>query len=58
MTLQQESGRSKYIKEMLMSMTSNNTRIRSAQARDFGMGGARLRDMRWHFQVSRGWFTT
>jgi hypothetical protein len=36
----------------------NINRIRNAQARDFGTGGVRLHDMRWHFQAGRVCFTS
>lgn len=38
-----------------MSMLIISNRIRNAQARDFGTGGVRPHDMRWHLQVERVW---
>lgn len=38
-----------------MLIIINNGRIRLAQARDFGVGAVRLRDMRWHLQAGRAW---
>ncbi len=38
-----------------MLIIISNERTRLAQARLFGVGAVRLRDMRWHLQARRAW---
>lgn len=42
----------------MLIIISNNGRTRLAQARDFGVGEVRLRDMRWHLQARRAWLAS